>query len=315
MQFRSGDFTFELCEDWGKELLSFQDEYAVKKVSDVGIGQDGRVYLLNRSSRPIIICDADGNYLDHWEIPDLGRPHEICFDKDGFVYITDDEKHVVYKLDAEGNEVMRLGTPGVCSDTGYEWRDYRTVKRSAGPFNRPTGVSVTDEGDIFISDGYGNARIHRFNAQGELQYSWGEPGFRSGQFFIPHGILVDGDKVYVCDRENGRIQIFDFDGRFITEWTKLHRPSVIKKGPDGLFYVCECKHNDHFEDDAPSRFCIMNGEGEVLARFDSQYTMQPYAKYHGAHGMAVDTDGNVYIGEVGNPLDGYLCVKKYMRVR
>lgn len=316
MRFGSGDFVYELCEDWGRELLGFADEeFNVKKVSDIGIDAEGRVFLLNRSSRPVIIADQDGNYITHWEIPDLGRPHEICFDKQGFVYITDDESHTVSKLDPDGKLVLRLGTPGVCSDTGYEWREYRTVKRSAGPFNRPTGVSIADNGDIFVSDGYGNARVHRFSADGELLHSWGDPGFHPGQFYIPHGILVDGDVVYVADRENGRIQLFDFDGAFKEEWKKLHRPSVIKLGPDGLLYVCECKHNDHFEDAAPSRFCVMTKRGEVLARIDSPWSMQPYSKYHGAHGMAVDAQGDVYIGEVGDPLDGYLCVKKYRRVR
>ena len=315
MLIESNGFAYEYCEGWGQNLLSYQDEYKVKKVSDIGIDDRGRVFLLVRSSRSVIVADSEGNLIKYWDIPGKGRTHEICFDRKGFVYITDDEKHVVYKLDADGNLVMTLGTPGVCSDTGYEWREYRTVKRSAGPFNRPTGVSVAENGDIFISDGYGNARVHHFSPDGRLIKSWGEPGFHPGQFYIPHGILVKGDTVYVCDRENGRIQLFDFDGNFKTAWTKLHRPSVIKLGPDGLFYVCECKHNDHFDDCRPSRFCILSPEGEVLARLDSPYNMQPYAKYHGAHGLGVDKDGNVYIGEVGDPLDGYLCIKKYRRVR
>lgn len=315
MQFISGQFTYEYCEGWGKQLFDFEDEYRVKKVSDIGIDRDGRVFLLNRSSRPIIIADADGNYISHWNLPEIGRPHEICFDRQGFVYITDDEKHVVYKLDPDGREVMRLGTYGVSSDTGYEWKEYRTIKRAAGPFNRPTGVSVAENGDIYVSDGYGNARVHRFSAEGKLLQSWGEPGFHPGQFYIPHGILVDGDTVYVCDRENGRVQLFDLEGRYKTSWTRLHRPSVIKAGPDGLLYICECKHNDHFEELAPSRFCIMSRDGEVLGRIDSPYTMQPYKKYHGAHGMAVDARGDIYVGEVGDPLDGHLCVRKYRRIR
>ena len=315
MRFENNGFAFELCEGWGREAMSFPDEYSVKKVSDVGIDRNGRVFLLNRSNRPIIICDSDGNALTYWTIPDMGRPHEISFDRDGNVYITDDEKHVIYKFDENGKLLMRLGTPGVFSDTGYVWKEYRTIKHSAGPFNRPTGVSVADDGRIYISDGYGNARIHIFSPDGELLKSWGEPGNGKGEFYIPHGILVSGDTVYVADRENGRIQLFDLEGNYKTEWKKLHRPSVIKKGPDGLLYICECKHNDVFGDPAPSRFCIMTEDGEVVARFDSPNSQQPYAPYHSAHGLGVDVDGNVYIGEVGAPTDGYLCIKKYMRIR
>lgn len=315
MQFGEGKFVYQNCENWGSRLFSFQDEFRVKKVSDIGVDTQGRIFLLNRSSRPIIISDANGNYIAHWEIPGLGRPHEICFDTQGYIYITDDEMHVVYKLDQNGKVVMKLGKQGVPSDTGYEQKDYRTIKQAAGPFNRPTGVSVADDGRIYISDGYGNARVHVFDPNGTHLKSWGEPGFQPGQFFLPHGILVNEGTVYVADRENGRVQLFDLDGNFKTEWRKIYRPSVLKLGPEGLIYICECKHDEDFTDPAPSRFCIMTKEGELVARLDTPNNMQPFVQYHGAHGMAVDEDGNVYVGEVGDPIDNYLCVKKYLRIR
>lgn len=316
MRFGSGEYVYEYCEGWGQTLSEFEDDkFGLKKVSDVGFGPDGRVYLLTRSrTRPIIIADTEGNYITHWEFPEMGRPHNIAFDKYGFVYITDDEKHVVYKVDSNGNIVMCIGTPGVCSDTGYEWKDYRTIKRAAGPFNRPTGVSIAGNGDIYVADGYGNARVHRFSAEGELLASWGEPGMHPGQFFLPHGIMVHNDIVYVADRENSRIQLFDLKGNFLNEWKQLHRPSLLKIGPDGLAYICEIKRNDQFGDFSPSRFCIMTLDGELVARIDSSSSAQPFVHYHAAHGLAVDNEGSVYIGEVGSPIEGHLGIKKYRRV-
>jgi DNA-binding beta-propeller fold protein YncE len=103
---------------------------------------------------------------------------------------------------------MTLGTMNTTSDTGYDGKDYMTITRPGGPFNRPTNIAVGPRGDLYISDGYGNCRVHRFSTTGELKQSWGVPGIGPGQFHLPHGIATAADgRVFVCDRENDRIQI------------------------------------------------------------------------------------------------------------
>ena len=313
--FTSGDFSFEYVENWGLELSDYEDsEWGTRKVADVGIDAEDNVYLLTRSCRPIIKASPEGHYLMHWEGKYFSRPHSISFNEKHEIYIVDDDGETVQRFDREGNLLMQIGERGVASSTGVVKKDYRTVKQAAGPFHFPTGVSEAPNGELYVSDGYGNARVHRFTHHGKLIQSWGTPGILPGQFFLPHGILATEDRVYVCDRENNRIQLFDRDGKFIEEWKNIMRPSTIRIGPEGLLYVCECKRCDIF-DAAPSTLSIMDLKGNVLCRIDNRHGALPFAQYHAAHGLAVDSKGDVYIGEVGNPPKGHLGVKKYRRIR
>ena len=146
-----------------------------------------------------------------------------------------------------------------------------------------------------MSDGYRNARVHRFTADGELKQSWGQPGKAApGEFHLPHSLLVDGDgTVFVCDRENHRIQVFDADGEFQTIWTDIQRPMDISEGPDGNLYVSEGNR-----DDSPSRFSVLDKQGNVLSRFPAR----------GGHGSWVDAHGDIYVGT-------QTSVDKYVRQR
>ena len=326
--FESGGFRYAWDEDWGRGLADGADtQWGMRKVSDIGVDADDNVYLLTRSNRPVIIADKDGRYLRHLDEENLfGRPHGITISEANDVYIVDYTWHVVYRFDKTGKLTLTLGTKCVPSDTGCmeiqdnsplpnrPHVDYRTVKHSAGPFNCPTALAIAPNGDLYVTDGYGNARVHHFSADGKFLSGWGEPGIGPGQFYLPHGITItEKGVVYVCDRENNRIQLFDLDGNYLRELDNLIRPSVIRKGPDGLLYVCECKRCEKF-DATPSRLSIMTEDGELLARFDNGIGRHPEKPYHAAHGLAVDSQGNVYIGDVGAPPESYFGVKKYIRL-
>ncbi|MGD0329964.1 MAG: 6-bladed beta-propeller [Nitrososphaeria archaeon] len=112
---------------------------------------------------------------------------------------------------------MILGKRNQPSNTGCVGKDYSTIKQAAGPFNYPTDIALDDEQNIYVSDGYGNCRVHVFSKEGEFICSWGEPARRPGQFNLPHGIFVHDRIVYVADRENSRIQLFDTKGEFLNE--------------------------------------------------------------------------------------------------
>ena len=213
---------------------------------------------------------------------------------DGAFYCTDDRKHVVTKFTPDGTTIlMTLGTVDKPSDTGYRetphlFERIASIKYGGEPFNRPTGVGIAPNGDIYVADGYANARIHRFNARGELLMSWGQPGPGPSQFRLPHNLWVDTDsRVWVADRENSRIQIFREDGKFLAEWRDFIRPTDVCVH-DGAVYVTElCR-----------RVSILSLDGEVLARWGNEQHPVESPLFYAPHCVAVDSRGDLYIGEV-----------------
>ena len=191
---------------------------------------------------------------------------------------------IIYTLD--GKPIQMLGRHGVHSDTGCE-RAGDLVPRAAGPFNYPTEMVPHSSGDLFVSDGYRNARVHRFSGDGDLKLSWGEPGkTEANQFHLPHSLLVHDERVYVCDRENHRMQVFTTDGRFLAIWTDIQRPMDISIDGDGVLYVSEGG-----VDGSSARVSVLDTEGNVLSRFDCRGP---------GHGSWVDSRGDIYVG-LGNP--------------
>ncbi len=145
-------------------------------------------------------------------------------------------------------------------------------------------------GDMYVADGYRNARVHRFAANGQLKASWGEPGKGgANQFHLVHSMMVGADDLlYVCDRENNRIQIFDRDGEFVGMWTDLLRPMDISQSPDGVFCISEGGNDARqgHTTDTDSRISLMNKEGTLLARWIIR----------GGHGSWIDANGDIYVG-------------------
>ena len=180
------------------------------------------------------------------------------------------------------------------SDTGGE-RPGDLVPRASGPFNYPTELVPSPSGDLYVSDGYRNSRVHRFSSDGQLIASWGEPGkTEPNQFHLPHSLLVGSDGlVYVCDRENSRIQVFSADGKFVTMWTDIQKPTDISVDGDGVFYFSELA-----TDESPPRVSVLDREGNVLARWNSR----------SGHGLWVDSRGDIYLA-----LTSDMSIDKYVR--
>jgi len=206
----TGKYTFELIENWAK--LPPGETFG--NVSAVSTDSQDRVYVFQRKDPPVMIFDRDGNYLNCWGISAITDPHGIYI-ADDVVYLTDraDSVCLIYTLD--GKPLQLLGRRGQHSDTGCE-KPGDVAPRAAGPFNYPTEMVPAPSGDLYVSDGYRNARVHRFTADGRLLKSWGEPG-KGGpnQFHLPHSLVIDqAGTIYLCDRENNRIQVFSADGEF-----------------------------------------------------------------------------------------------------
>jgi len=293
MLYGTGKYTYELVDGWAKcpEGFSFFD------VCGLSIDSQDRVYILSRSAHPVMVFDREGNLLTSWGEGFFKRAHGTCVGPDGSVYCTDDKDHTVRKFTPEGNLLQVLGSKDQPSDTGYVQQprlaeSLATIRRGGPPFNRPTGVALSSSGEIYVSDGYGNARVHKFTPDGTLLFSWGEPGDAPSQFRLPHSIWVDKrERVWVVDRENNRIQIFNAQGEFLTQWTDLSRPTDIFIDDEETVYVSGL---------SPRRgVSIFTIDGKLLARWGSQQEEdKETALFLAPHAIAVDSRGDLYVGEV-----------------
>jgi len=275
----------------------------------VGVAADSRdrVFVFCRGDHPLMIFDRDGTFLASWGEGLFKRPHGITIGPDDAVFCTDDHDHTVRKFAREGTLLLTLGTSGKPSDTGATSIDYRTIVRAGPPFHYPTNLALSPDGEMYVSDGYGNARIHKFSPDGRLQFSWGEPGNGPGQFHVPHGIAVDGQgTVYVADRENSRVQLFAPDGRYLDEWIDVARPCQVFIDHGGNVYVAELGFRAGMWSgttasgpDAPGgRVSIFNPEGELLARRGGGQNPCAPGDFFAPHGICVDSHGDIYVAEV-----------------
>ncbi len=311
MIFGEGSFQYELVEGWADALAARH----VGAVPGICADRDDRLYLLSRGRPPILVVNTAGECLEHWGDDVFLRAHGVYLCGNGDVFCADDAGHAVYRFDRARALRLTLGTKGVPSDTGCVNKKWQTILRAAGPFNYPTNVALAKNGDIYVSDGYGNARVHVFSPDGEWRFSWGEPGDGPGQFNLPHSLRFGPDEtLYVCDRANNRIQLFDRAGRFLDQWGGFERPADLCIDKSGMMYVAECKRCNAF-DGTPSRVTILNLKGDILARVGGDKPYDPQKGHHTAHGIAVDSQGSLYVAEVGQKFpQGYVGLKKYRRV-
>jgi DNA-binding beta-propeller fold protein YncE len=298
----SDKLSFRVEEHW-EQLPS---SYSHGDVAGIAVDSEDRVYVFNRSEHPVMVYRQDGSFVRSWGEGVFNTPHGITIDSEDVVFCTDHSDHTVRKFTREGELLQVLGTPGAPSDSGVVGLDYRTIQRGAPPFNGPTNLAVAPSGDLFVSDGYGNACIHRFSSAGELKASWGGPGSGPGQFNVPHGVAVDWNgRVLVADRENNRVQIFSADGQFIDEWKGLARPCDFSIDQAGNIFVAELGPAGPFSytppfapDYPPSRVSVFDGDGNVIARWGTkEYPCAP-GSFYAAHGVCVDSHGDLYVGEV-----------------
>jgi hypothetical protein len=285
-----GDYRYRVAEDWAK----LPDGWEFRDVAGVAVDSKDQVYVFNRSEHPMMVFDREGNFLRAWGEGIFNRAHGLHVGPDDALYCTDDGDHTVRKCTTEGKVLLEIGIPG--KPAPYV---------SGEPFHRCTHTALSPDNHIFVSDGYGNARVHKYTPDGKLVMSWGGPGSDPGQFNIVHNIVADDDGwIYVADRENHRVQVFDINGKYETQWNNLHRPC-------GLFMPRgDCPHcfigelgpgmpvNRHMPNLGP-RLSIVSNEGKLIARLGGEEGLvnEP-GKFMAPHGLAVDGRGNIYVGEV-----------------
>jgi hypothetical protein len=298
-----GAFRFEAQQSWERLPAGWQFGEAVGAVTD---SQD-RVFVFTRGERPVIVLDRGGNCLGSWGEGLFVRPHGITMAPDDTVYCVDAEGHAVRHCSLDGKLLRTIGPSRTPCDTGMTSDDFRTIQRGGPPYNMPTNLAIAPNGDLYVSDGYCNARIHKFSPDGKLLLSWGEPGTEPGQFNIPHGIHVDSEgTVYVADRENSRLQLFDADGKFLEEWTDIARPCEMVTDADLNVYVAEIGYkigmwpgiDPPTPDATGARVSIFDRKGRLLARWGGGEHPSAPGDFVAAHDIWVDSRGDLYVCEV-----------------
>jgi len=257
--------------DWPKmpETLEFVN------VTGVACDDGDNIYMA-ACPNSIVCFGADGQYKEK-----IGNG--IIKDKHGCrifgnkLWVTDIGTHQVYEFDLQGN---LLNSFGVRNESGL----------GANIFNKPTDVAIASNGDIYITDGYGNSRVVCFDCSGNYKFEWGSAGQRPGQFKYPHNIVIDSkDRIYIADRGNNRIQVFDRGGKFLRQFTNIGKPYGLAIDKDEMLYVTDGQRH---------RVLMMDTNGDVICEFGRQGSASGQFKV--PHSVAVDEIGNIYIAEVGN---------------
>ena len=251
------------------------------ETSGVSVDKSDNVWVFNRGPHPVIQFDKNGKFLRAWSDVPITSSHGIKVAPDGNVWLVDVKGHQIIEFTPEGRIRMVLGNVG--KQPGSNETPYA--------FNQPTAVSFLPNGDFLISDGYVNSRVLKFNRDGIFQFQWGKKGTGDSEFNLVHDVVIDKrGLVYVADRLNERIQVFDGKGKFITKWTNIGAAwGLAYASAEDSLYMCDGVNN---------RIIKLNMDGQVLG------TLSEFGKVEGKldfpHHMAVDSTGALYVAEIKN---------------
>ncbi len=236
-------------------------------VSQLAVDSTGHVYVFQRDDPPVIVLDPDGAYVRSFGADLIADAHGIFITQGDTVLLVDRDAHEIVACTPEGEALFRLG--------------HRHRPSLGAPFNHPTDIAQGPDGDLYVSDGYGNSTVHRFAPDGTRKRTWGRPGRGPGEFTTPHAVWVDHrNRVLVADRENDRVQLFTADGDYLTEWRDFYHPMDIwEDAASGMIYVT----------DQIPRLSMLSPDGQLVGR------CRPVL--FGAHGVWGDAAGNIYLAE------------------
>ena len=255
-------------------FLKVPETITLGPCSGVAVNSKGDVYLFHRGKQPILCFDAHGRFIRSWGDNLIGTAHGLRIDRDDNVWVTDIGHHLVLKFSSKGKLLLALG---------------QTDKPGLGTnqFDKPTDVAFGPKEQIYVSDGYGNSRVMKFNKDGKFLTTWGKPGKGPGEFNLPHTILVDAkSRVIVGDRENNRIQVFNGEGKLREIWSGF-APFGLATDPHGVLFVADGRANQILRLDARGQVVASWGrKGKGPGDFDLP------------HMLATDRTGNLYVVEI-----------------
>ncbi len=269
------------------DLLQVPGHIVLGGVSGVAVNSQGQVYMLHRAENPVVCFEPTGEFVRAWGTDLIGSGHGLRIDRDDNVWVTDTDHHLVYKFDPRGELLMTLGEP---DQPGL----------GEGQFNKPTDVNFGPQGELYVTDGYGNSRIVKLTAKGEFVTTWGEPGEGPSQFNAPHAVVIDGKgRVIIGDRDNDRIQIFDSQGELLETW-KGFAPFGLALDPDGVLFVADGRAN---------KILQLDDAGKVVKEWGGVKGAGP-GELSTPHMLEADRQGNLYAAEVAGKR-----VQKFARKR
>jgi DNA-binding beta-propeller fold protein YncE len=240
----------------------------------VATDRDDNVYVFHRGKQPIMVFDKSGKFLRSWGDGNVKTAHGLRIDHEGNVWTTDLGTHQVIKYDPNGKVLLTLGTKN---------------KKGVAPdrFNMPADVAVSATGDIYVADGYGNSRVVKFAKDGKYLKEWGKKGKGQGEFNLVHAIFLDGKgRVYVGDRENDRVQVFDTEGKYQEQWNQSGAPYGLFLQGGQRMLVADGRGNV---------VRIMDLNGKVLTTFGMKGTAA--GQFLMPHGICADSQGAIYVTE------------------
>jgi DNA-binding beta-propeller fold protein YncE len=298
--------SYKEAPDWPAPLMNSAGTPAAWnfiQVSGIAVDPPGHILVLHRGALPFLEFESNGKYVRPWgsvtfsegkvaaiaeghRIPgrsaysavygpagcDSCGAHSVRVDPDHNIWVVDAPGQVIYKLDPQGNVIMQLGRKGVAG-MGHN------------NFNLPTDVAFAANGDFYVTDGYANARVLKFSHDGKYLLEWGTRGKGPGQFELPHNVVVDAlGKVYVTDRENRRIEVFDANGKFLSQWPTM-------QGVSGLFMT----KDQHLWTGA----VLMSLDGHAVGKL-------PNGSDGSGHGVAVSDSGDVYLAQLSGKVQKFV---------
>jgi DNA-binding beta-propeller fold protein YncE len=256
------------------DFLQLPADVTLGPCSAVAVDRRDQLYLLHRAKSPILCFDRDGKFIRAWGDDLIKSPHGLRIDGDGNIWTTDTGHHLVLKFSSVGKLLLSLGTidkPG----TGID------------QFDRPTDIAFGAEGELYVSDGYGNDRVMQFDARGKFVKTWGKPGTGRGEFDLPHCIRVDSEqRVLVGDRQNKRIQVFDRDAQVLAIWEGF-APYGLEIDRDGTIFVADVLAN---------RIIQLDDDGKIVHSWGGEGSKP--GQFRAPHMLACDSAGNLYVAEV-----------------
>lgn len=250
------------------------DSITLGACSGVAVNSKGNVYLFHRGKQPVICLDAGGKFVTAWGDDTIGVAHGLRIDAEDNVWVTDIGNHQVIKFSPDGKVLLALGKAGSPGDGIDE-------------FNKPTDVALGPQGEIYVSDGYGNNRVIKFTPHGGYLTQWGEAGTGPGQFNLPHSIVIDPQgRIVVGDRENNRVQVFESNGKLLAVW-KGFAPYGLAHDRQGHLFVADGRANKVLQ---------LNDQGNVVRSWGREGTRP--GEFRLPHMLAADAQGNLLVGEI-----------------
>ena len=296
---------YSLVRDWplpARTAAGTSTPWNLIQVPGVAVDSRGHVLVLHRGAHPIVVFDPEGKFVRSWgdgmfsegkvaAVAPGDRAngasgysavygpagcsscgvHSIRIDTGGHIWVVDAPGHVVYKMDSQGKALLQLGQKNLPGMTPNN-------------FNLPTDVAFASNGDVYVSDGYGNPRVVKYSRDGKYLLHWGKRGSGRGEFQLPHNIVVDArDRVYVTDRDNRRIQVFDAEGKYVAEWRDTGGVSALAISGSQHIWT-----------------------GGVLRSLDGKPVARLPSEVPTAHGIAVGTSGEVYVAQLSGAVQKFV---------